>query len=179
MKKLSDALEQSLILEGTAEPKARQMTVSKVVETCRKSARNDLTRTVLAAGQFENPKDVLTKFITEVGDQIKDRQVLAYRQQSNRRGQNYNHRGRSQLNNNNNNYNNNYNNQRYGQINNRNNQRYMGNRNFSNRNFSNRGNSHSNSNFVRVIQGNEQASTDRQERGQLSQPSQFPHHSQI
>lgn len=57
------------------------MTISLVVETCRKSARNDLVKSVLASSHFETPKGVLSKFVTEVANQNKDKQFLAYKRQ--------------------------------------------------------------------------------------------------
>lgn len=89
VEKAASLLFQTFISEGIPINKSNEMTIAKVVETCRRSARNDLVRSVLASSTFDTPKAVLSKFITEVADQNKDKQFLAFRQQhfSNRRGQ--------------------------------------------------------------------------------------------
>lgn len=108
---IADSLSATFISEGIPVNKANEMTISKVVETCRKSARNDLVKSVLASSQFSTPKEVVSKFVTEVADQNKDRQFLVY--QKSFRGQprgHFNHyrgnRNRGFYNGNNNNNNN-------------------------------------------------------------------------
>lgn len=123
VEKVASLLSQTLISEGIPIPKANEMTIARVVETCRKSARNDLVKSVLASSRFDTPKAVLSKFVTEVADQNKDKQFLAYESQRyNNRGQfqrgshnnsrgsynrgrgSYNRGGRGSFNNFNNNY---------------------------------------------------------------------------
>ena len=153
-------------MEGVSEKKAQEMTVSKVVETCRRSAQNDLVKTVLAAGSFANSDEVLAKFSMEIAEQAKDRQVLAYQKRSNN-NRNF-HQGDNHPNYNGNS-NRNYNGNGNTNYNGNGNRNYNGNRN-NNDNFRNRNN---NANFfnrnnnndanVRVLnedqfqdQGNEQ-----------------------
>lgn len=78
---IADKLTSTYINEGIPLAKANEMTISLVVETCRKSARNDLVKSVLASSHFETPKGVLSKFVTEVANQNKDKQFLAYKRQ--------------------------------------------------------------------------------------------------
>lgn len=88
VEKISSLLFQTFISEGIPIGKANEMTISRVVENCRKSARNDLVRSVLASSQFDTPKAVLSKFVIGVADENKDKQFLALCQQNfpNRRG---------------------------------------------------------------------------------------------
>lgn len=82
IEKVSDMLTLTFINEGIPCDKANDMTVQKVVETCRKSARSDLVKSVLASSSFKTPKDVVSKFVTEIADQNKDKQFLAYQVQA-------------------------------------------------------------------------------------------------
>lgn len=94
---IADKLTNALIVEGVSNAKALEMTVDKVVATCRMSARNDLVKSVLASSKFDHPKEVLSKFITEIADEQKDNQILAFRnsRQNFHRGNNRgNFRGR-------------------------------------------------------------------------------------
>ncbi|KAB0791979.1 hypothetical protein PPYR_13940 [Photinus pyralis] len=75
---LAECLKRSLIMEGTSDSKAESMVVRKMVETCRKSARSDLVKSVLASGNFNKHKEVLAKFVVEISDEVTDRQILAY-----------------------------------------------------------------------------------------------------
>ena len=174
--KLADDLNRSLITEGTSITKAKELTIARVVETCRKSAHNDLVKTVLAAGNFQEPNEVLAKFTVEVSEQVKDRQVLAYRQQQRQRNfnnnNNFGNNNRNNKNNNNNrvnfgdygsrgnnnnNFANNNNRNNFGSYNNRNN-------NFNNRGGynGNRGNYNRNRANVRLFnQGNEEVLDNR------------------
>lgn len=81
VEKTASLLSQTFISEGIPIAKANELTISRVIETCRKSARNDLVRSVLASSQFDTPKAVLSKFVVEVAEQNKDKQFLAFQQQ--------------------------------------------------------------------------------------------------
>lgn len=134
-------LSQTYIHEGIPIPKANEMTIARVTETCRRSARNDLVRSVLASSHFDTPKAVLSKFVTEVADQNKDKQFLALQQQRDpnmrNRGHSGGYRGGSRQSNH---YNQGYNHNHNYNSNGRN--------NYNNRRGSNRsrGNGHYNSN---------------------------------
>lgn len=63
--KLAEALRRTLVVEGISRAKAQELTVTKTVEVCRKMARNEIVKSVLASKAFDSPKDVIAKFITE------------------------------------------------------------------------------------------------------------------
>lgn len=112
---LAEALQRSLIIEGISQEKAREMTVDKAVELCRNASSSNLVKSVLASTKFEDPKEVLAKFVTETNTDTQERQVLAFRQHKrgnfNSRG-NFN-RGRGYRHNSFNGHNNNNNNNAY------------------------------------------------------------------
>lgn len=84
---LADHLRRSLIMEGISANKAQEMTIDKTVEMCRASARSDLVKAILASTHFSEPKEVIAKFIVEINNDNKEKQVLAYRSFKNK---NYN-----------------------------------------------------------------------------------------
>lgn len=147
------------------------MTINKTVEMCRASAKTQLVKSVLASTKFDEPKEVLAKYIVEVtgeNKEAKEAQVLKYNSYTNRgrgngrgnfRGSNgYNIGYRS------------YNQQNF----NRNNQNFNQNRSGRGRgnfrgargNFggSYRNQNHSNDRFVRLV-APENLIAPRQERG--------------
>lgn len=79
--KISDQLITTYIQDGIPLQKANEMTVEQVTDTCRRSARNDLVKSVLASSSFDTPKDVLSKFTTEIAKANQDKKFLAYSQQ--------------------------------------------------------------------------------------------------
>lgn len=89
---LADALQRSLIIEGISQAKAREMTIEKTVEVCRNAARSDLVKSVLAATPFDGPKEVIAKFVVESATEVKEKQILAFKQQQ-KRGNNSRGRG--------------------------------------------------------------------------------------
>lgn len=90
---LAEALERTLIVEGISQAKAKSMTIDKTVEMCRQSARSDLVRAVLASTTFNDPKEVVAKFVVETATETKEKQILAFRAQQRRgndqRGRNF------------------------------------------------------------------------------------------
>lgn len=124
---LADDLQRSLMAEGMTKEKALEMSVDKTIDMCRKSARTEIVKSVLASKTFTTPKDVVATFIIQGATEAQEKNVLAYQMQSNR-GNFRNFRG---------NYQNNYNRGNFRG-------RYNGNRgNYSN---NNRGNYHYNNN---------------------------------
>lgn len=89
--KLSDQIINSLMSEGVTKVKAIQMTTRMVVDNCRKSAKSQTIKTILAASSFTSPREVLTKFRTEVAELKKESQVLGYNHSNRRGGHNNNH----------------------------------------------------------------------------------------
>lgn len=165
---LAEQLYRSLCNEGFGQEKAKEITIQKTIEMCRKSTRNDTVKAVLAATAFSEPKEVISKMIVEINNIKQDRPQSSYthkynnqnknhgngngnnnRGQSN--GQNHFHgnRNRPQNNSNNNNrYNNNGNSN--GRSFNRGGQNNYGNYNRGNSNQSQQGNQ-----TIRHISGNE------------------------
>lgn len=172
---LADQFRRSLCVEGFSKEKAKELAVEKTVEMCRKSAKNDTVKAVIAASKFSEPKEVIAKMIVEINNIKQDRPQGSYTHkfgrsnQSNNNGRNSNHNDRSNNshnnrsnnrgnwrnngghNNNNRNHNNgNRSNNQNGQNQNRNGQSY--NNNYNRNNNSNRGTDRAE---IRVISGNE------------------------
>lgn len=174
---LADQLKISLVMEGVSANKATEMVIDKTIRMCRGTAKSDLVKSVLASAKFESPKEVVSKFIVEVGSNSEEKQVLAYRtynKKNNNRFNNdryFNNRNNFDQNRgNNNNSKGGYrgkNNRAYnGQQNNNNNGQYRRNNYHNNNNNgsyrggnnqNNGGNNNSQNNRnVRVVQGNSQ-----------------------
>lgn len=143
---LAEALQRSLIIEGIPHNKAKEMSIEKTVEVCRNATRSDLVKSILAACQFDSPKEVIAKYLVENATETNEKQILAYRRSQN----NNNNRGNFRNNNNNNNRNNNrFNNNNRGNFRNNNNRG-----NFRNNNNNNRGNFRNNNNNNNNNRGN-------------------------
>lgn len=63
--KLAEALRRTLIVEGLTKAKAEEMTIKKTVEICRKTAKNEVVKSVLASTKYDTPADVIATFITQ------------------------------------------------------------------------------------------------------------------
>lgn len=74
VEKQAEGYRRSLINEGITREKAEAMSVRKTVELCRKTARSEIVKSVLAATSFETPADVVAKFITETDVARKEKQ---------------------------------------------------------------------------------------------------------
>lgn len=110
--KLGDSLVDSLVLEGCTREFAVSTTIEKIREICRKSAKNETLKTIIAASSYNSHREVLTSFRLEIANLKQDR-VYQNRpfQRPNRNGQTDSPNRRYQTPNHNNNYNNNsYNN---------------------------------------------------------------------
>lgn len=177
--KLADQFKRSLCLEGFSREKAKEITIEKTVEMCRKSARNDTVKAVLAASKFSEPKEVIAKMIIEInnikqdktntppyshkfGNQNKNVGNFNNRPNNNRNGNGFQNNRNSNGNRNfsqNNRFNNNgqNNGNRSGYNNsNRNGNSGYGNQNYRNNSGQNNSRS-SNDHNVRVVSGNETA----------------------
>lgn len=99
VEQFAENLQRSLIVEGISQLKAKSMAVEKTIEICKKSAKTDIVKAVIAASSFNDPKEVLAKFITESAE-IKEHKVLAYGKNNSNHGNKYgnknyyNNRGR-------------------------------------------------------------------------------------
>lgn len=172
-------------MEGIPTDKVNELTVEKTVKMCRASARSDVVKSILASTKFDNPKEVVSKLIIEIGNHHEEKQILAYRgfrnqqnnqpnnrnNQFNRNGQNRNfqstsqnnrngnsnfHRGQSSQQNRNGNSNGNHNNGHNGNRN-----RYNNNSNSNQHNGGYRGNNNNNNmnhgqRQVHVVQNQQQ-----------------------
>lgn len=63
--KLAEALRRTLIIEGLTRAKAEEMTIKKTVEICRKTAKSEVVKSVLASSKYDTPADVIATFITQ------------------------------------------------------------------------------------------------------------------
>lgn len=163
---LAEKLRLAYISEGIPATVAKTMVIDKTVEMCRSSAKTQLIKSVLASTKFDEPKEVLAKFVVEISSEnreVKEAQVLKF---SNNRGRgrgnrnfNYNSRG-------------NYQNNRGNYYNNNNRGNYHNNRgrgNYHNNRGNNRGRNDRNGRQVYMVQENGEAPT--QERGSSNQNS--------
>lgn len=78
LEQLSEAYRRSLVVEGYPEGKAKELTIEKTIEVCRASTRADIVKSILAASKFEDPKEVIAKFIVETDANVSEKQVMAY-----------------------------------------------------------------------------------------------------
>lgn len=81
---LSDALRRAFISEGMTKKLAEETTIDKTVEMCRLSAKSNLVKSILASTQFNSPKEVLAKLITESTTENNETQILHFRNGNNR-----------------------------------------------------------------------------------------------
>lgn len=63
--KLAESLQRTLIVEGISKEKAKELSIRKTVELCRKTARNDIVKSVLSSSIFASPSEAIAKLITE------------------------------------------------------------------------------------------------------------------
>lgn len=89
-------------MEGMTPEKANEMAINKTVQMCRASARTDLARAVIASTKFNDPKEVVSAFVVEIGQEAEEKHVLAYRvSQQNKNNNNRNSNKNFYQNNNN------------------------------------------------------------------------------
>lgn len=168
--KLADRLNESLCVEGFSQEKAKEITIEKTVEMCRKSAKNDTVKAVLAASAFSEPKEVIAKMIVEINNLKQDKPHTSYTHKVGNQSRNHfsntnRNQGQSQSgyqNNRNSNRNGqhhnnnrqNNNNGSNGRSNFRNGQNYHGNSN-NRGNYNNHSQQGNNNQTIRHISGNE------------------------
>lgn len=73
VEKIANQLINSLMSEGVSKAKANSMAIRQVIDTCRRSARSDMIKAILASCTFNSPKEVLAKFRTEIAALKKDK----------------------------------------------------------------------------------------------------------
>lgn len=147
----------SLCVEGFSKEKAKELAIKKTVEMCRKSAKNDTVKAVLAASKFAETKDVVAKMIIEINNLKQDRPNSSY---IHKYGRSNNGNGNS------NNRNSNGNNS-----NGRNNNHFQNNRNRNNGGNGHENNRHSNNNNNNY--GNRSGYQNGQRSGQNNQSNNY------
>lgn len=172
--KLADQFRRSLCLEGFSREKAKELAIDKTREMCRKSAKNDTVKAVLAASSFSEPKEVIAKMIIEINNLKQDRPQTQYTHKfgnNNKRPGNFNKNFKNNNNNGNNFQNKNGNQSNFqsrkwhngnGQNNGNHSNNYQGKKGQNNGNQNWRGNNNNNGNYgrsndqpVRAFSGNE------------------------
>lgn len=83
---LAEALQRSLVIEGIPQAKAKSMAVEKTVEMCRQTAKSNLIKSVMASSTFNDPQEVVAKFVVESANDTKDKQIFKFGQQRDRNG---------------------------------------------------------------------------------------------
>lgn len=90
---LAEAFQRSLIIEGIPQQKAKSMAVEKAIEICRKNAKSDTVKAILASKEFSDPAEVVAKLVIESNNVHQERQVLSFQQTRYNRGKNFRFRG--------------------------------------------------------------------------------------
>lgn len=137
---LAEQYRRSLCKEGYSKEKAKELAIEKTVDLCRRSARSEQVRSIIASKAFTEPKEVIAKMIVEINNLKLDKGATQYNHKYNN-NQNKNGNNRTYKNNGNFNKHNNRNSGSSNSQNNNNNGRNWHNNN--NRNGNN-GNSNSN-----------------------------------
>lgn len=162
-KELASKYNRSLVREGFSIDKAKEITVEKTVEMCRKSAKSDTVKAVLAASSFNEPEEVIAKMIVEINNLKNDKPHASYAHKYNN---NHNKNGNFRNSNGNSNQNRNNRNSNNNSIRNHNNSQHRNNSHNSNgsqnnnnyRNNYNNGNNYNNNsrqNYNRSNQSNQ------------------------
>lgn len=77
---LAEQYRRSLCNEGYSKAKAKQLSIERTVDLCRRSARNDQVKSIIAATTFTEPKEVIAKMIVEINNVKWDRSVTNKKQ---------------------------------------------------------------------------------------------------
>lgn len=88
---LAETLQRSLVFEGISHDKANEMTIDHTIEICRKNAKSSESRSVIASSAYKNPKEVISKLLTEQSKGDDTQQVFAYKRFN--RNRNFSNRG--------------------------------------------------------------------------------------
>lgn len=93
---LCEAFRRGLRAEGIPPEKAKELTVKKAVELCRKTARSDVVKSVISAANFSNPSEVFAKLVTEndvASKEKREADAFKAKSQQNQSRPNRNNRG--------------------------------------------------------------------------------------
>lgn len=113
---LAEQYRRSLCNEGYFKAKAKELSIEKTVDLCRRSARNDQVKSIIASTAFNEPKEVIAKMIVEINNVKLDKSVT----HKHNNFHNKNSNNKSYKSNNGNNYNKQYNNRNSGSSNSQN-----------------------------------------------------------
>lgn len=160
---LAELYRNSLKDEGHTPEKAKQMSVEKTIELCRKNTRSESVQSIIASRVFSEPNEVIAKMIVEINNLKLFRNSSQYTHKGGNH-KNGNHNSNNKFNKNHNS-NSNSSNNRFGNKQNGNSrQNYHGNGNKNGQNHQN-SRTYTNSNYrrsndqsVRIISGNETSS---------------------
>lgn len=112
---LAEEYRRSLCNEGFSKAKAKELSIEKTVELCRKNTRSDTVNSIIASKQFSEPKEVIAKMIIEINNlkQFRNSSQYPHKNNNNKNGNSNNKFHK----NNNRNPNSNSNDNRYGNSN--------------------------------------------------------------
>lgn len=72
---LAEQLNRSFISEGIPMKIANELTIDRTIELCRANTSSGIVKSVLSSRKFENPKEVLAKFIIESRTELSERNI--------------------------------------------------------------------------------------------------------
>lgn len=151
--KLAEQLNRSLYAEGFSREKAKEITIEKTIDMCRKSTKYEGVKSVLSSTAFSEPKEVVAKMIVETNKLKQEKAGNTYTNKFGNQNKNYGN-GNNNNRQSNGNYQNNRNSNKNGSYNNNNNNNnrqngsYNGKSNYQNKNGqNNHGNSNNRGNY--------------------------------
>ena len=80
---LCQKFKRALVMEGISKEKAQQLTIKKARELCAKSTNLPEVRAVIKSTSFKEPIEVITKYITEIQENVRERQILHFNVKAN------------------------------------------------------------------------------------------------
>lgn len=165
--RLAESYRRALVKEGIPRNLASTLTVQKTVELCRKIARSEIVKSVLASARFNTPEEVVSAFITQNDiarkekreqDNFRNSKAAPHNNRNANDKKNFNKNGNSNRNYNNRNGNNSQNDNRGNNNNNNRNNNSNNNRNNGSNNYrNNRGNNQTREHTIRLVTGNQSA----------------------
>lgn len=92
---LAEQFRRSLCVEGFSKEKAKELSVEKTIELCRKSTKSERVKSIIAASAFSEPKEVIAKMIVEINNLKQDQPHNSYTHKYNNQNKNYNNQNKS------------------------------------------------------------------------------------
>lgn len=173
--KLGEALRRSLIVEGLTKQKSEEMTIRRMVELCRKTAKADVVKSVLESTKYDSAADVIATFITQsdiARREYKETQLNRQKKSNSNNAGNGNGQRNKNYNKNRNNGGNRSNDNRPNE--NRSNGNYRGRNNQNNQNQQQRGRNNNNrpnrqEHTIRLVSGSQPSTSAEQPQQQQEQ----------